>query len=270
MPELPEVETTRLGIMPHIQGQRLREFELRCAKLRWPVDSALIDILPGQKLKSVLRRGKYLLLAFEAGHLMIHLGMSGSLRVVDGDSEVGKHDHVDLIFEHCVLRYRDPRRFGSIHWVEGDIEEHWLLAKLGPEPLSEGFDGGVLYKRSRKRQIAVKNFIMDTQVVVGVGNIYATEALFKTGIAPQKAAGKVSRARYDRLAEEIKVVLASAITRGGTTLRDFVGGTGEQGYFALELLAYGRAGEPCVQCGTALKTEKIGQRASVYCSKCQT
>lgn len=271
MPELPEVETTARGIQPHIEGKTLREFDLRCEKLRWPIDAELVDLLPGQRLRSVGRRGKYLLLRFTRGTLMIHLGMSGSLRVVDAQAEIGKHDHFDLVFSrHCVLRYRDPRRFGSLHWVVGDVGEHWLLQKLGPEPLSDAFDADYLYALSRRRKVAVKNFIMDSHVVVGVGNIYATEALFMTGIAPQRASNTVSKARYEALVDAIKRVLGNAIARGGTTLRDFVGGDGEQGYFAVELLAYGREGQPCIQCGAALKNKKIGQRASVYCSKCQT
>ncbi len=215
------------------------------------------------------RRAKYLLLGAEAGTLIVHLGMSGSLRLVEGGLPARKHEHVDLLLDSGqALRYTDPRRFGAMLW-SGDPLAHPLLVSLGPEPLGEDFDGERLYRLSRGRSMAVKPFIMDNAVVVGVGNIYATEALFAAGIDPRRAAGSVSRARYQRLAEEIRRVLAHAIERGGTTLRDFVGGDGQPGYFQQELFAYGRGGEFCKTCGSTLREVRLGQRASVYCGRCQ-
>ncbi len=303
MPELPEVETTRRGVAPHIEGQKVSALRVRNPKLRWPVPDGLERILLGQELKRVNRRAKYLLFEFESGQLMVHLGMSGSLRLVENGVEPGKHDHFDLQFDAMQLRLRDPRRFGSIHWLPNGEGTHWLLAKLGPEPLTmevpsadkepsadkrpsankqhsvldkepspavEEFNADYLFKQSRKKQVAVKNFIMDNHVVVGVGNIYASEALFRAGIRPTRAAGSISKKRYIVLVEEIKQVLSAAIRQGGTTLRDFVGGTGESGYFALELQVYGREGEPCTTCKRPLKGVRLGQRATVYCSSCQS
>ena len=278
MPELPEVETTRRGVAPHIEGQRVSAVRVRDRRLRWPVADDLEQVLMGQRLKQVNRRAKYLLFEFETGQLMVHLGMSGSLRLVENGAKPGKHDHFDLQFDTMQLRLRDPRRFGSIHWLANGEETHWLLAKLGPEPLVEKgvednaceFNADYLFKRSRKKQLAIKNFIMDNHVVVGVGNIYASEALFRAGILPTRAAGGISKQRYQRLVGEIKAVLAAAIAQGGTTLRDFVGGTGESGYFSLELQVYGREGEPCMTCGRELEGIRLGQRATVYCAKCQS
>lgn len=269
MPELPEVETTRRGVEPHSRGRKVLDVVVRDARLRWPVADALPSLVAGQRIASVERRAKYLLFRLDHGTLMIHLGMSGSLRVVPGDQAPGTHDHIDLCLEggdH--LRYNDPRRFGSFFFLpEG--HSHALLDHLGPEPLSEAFSGDLLYRLSRRRKGPVKNFIMDGKVVVGVGNIYANEALFLSGIRPDRAAGRISRARYERLADNIKQVLTYAIERGGTTLRDFVGGDGKPGYFAQELLVYGRQGEPCKACGTALRELRLGQRTSVYCVSCQ-
>ncbi len=275
MPELPEVETTRRGIAPHIEGRTLRQVEVRDHRLRWPIPEGLSDLLAGKKLLEITRRGKYLLLRFSTGYLLLHLGMSGSLRVIDGHTEeaeaIGKHDHFDLVFSRGVIvRYTDPRRFGSLLWTDKPAEEHDLIQHLGPEPLHSEFDTDYLYLRSRKRKQAIKTFIMDSQVVVGVGNIYANEALFRTGIRPTRAAGSISRAKYELLVSEIKAVLAQAIEQGGTTLKDFVGGDGKPGYFKQELLAYGRGGQPCVECGKLLKEIKLGQRATVYCTQCQS
>jgi len=271
MPELPEVETTRRGIEPHIRGRLVTAVVVRQPRLRWlvPVEQIVQQVV-GRRVDAVLRRGKYLLLKIGDGYLIIHLGMSGSLRLVAGAAPVGKHDHVDLSLEDGgVLRLTDPRRFGSVLWHQGRIEEHVLLARLGPEPLSGEFDGEYLYRLSRKRKQSIKQFLMDSHRVVGVGNIYANEALFEAKIDPRCAAGQVSRARYQRLAQIVKTVLARAIEQGGTTLKDFVGGDGKPGYFQQQLQVYGRGGEPCHQCGSTLQEIKLGQRATVFCTKCQ-
>ena len=269
MPELPEVETTRRGIAPHLIGQRVSRVIVRERRLRWPVPEDLDVRLSGQRIEAVERRAKYLLIKAEVGTLISHLGMSGNLRLVEAGLPAAKHEHVDIELESgLALRYTDPRRFGAMLWSELPLE-HELLARLGPEPLTELFDGERLYQLSRGKAVAVKPFIMDNAVVVGVGNIYATEALFAAGIDPRRAAGTVSRARYVRLAGEIKRVLAHAIERGGTTLRDFIGGDGQPGYFQQELFAYGRGGQFCKVCGSTLREVKLGQRASVYCPKCQ-
>jgi formamidopyrimidine-DNA glycosylase len=269
MPELPEVETTRRGIAPHLEGQRVSRVLVRERRLRWPIPEDLDVRLSGQRIECVERRAKYLLINAEAGTLIGHLGMSGNLRLVPVGAPVAKHEHVDIELESgLALRYTDPRRFGALLW-SADPLNHELLARLGPEPLTDAFDGDRLFRLSRGRSMSVKPFIMDNAVVVGVGNIYATEALFAAGIDPRREAGRVSRARYGALALEIKRILAHAIERGGTTLRDFVGGDGQPGYFQQELFAYGRGGEFCKSCGTTLRELKLGQRASVYCPKCQ-
>jgi len=269
MPELPEVETTRRGIEPHLLGQRVSRVIVRERRLRWPIPEDLDVCLSGQRIEAVERRAKYLLIKAEVGTLIAHLGMSGSLRLVDGDLPAGKHEHVDILLESGqALRYCDPRRFGALLWSHEPLA-HPLLASLGPEPLGNDFDGERLYQLSRGRSMAIKPFIMDNSVVVGVGNIYASEALHAAGIDPRRAAGSISRARYLKLALEIKRILAYAIERGGTTLRDFVGGDGKPGYFQQELFVYGRAGEPCKGCGVLLREIRLGQRASVYCPRCQ-
>ncbi|KRW61516.1 bifunctional DNA-formamidopyrimidine glycosylase/DNA-(apurinic or apyrimidinic site) lyase [Pseudomonas sp. TTU2014-080ASC] len=269
MPELPEVETTRRGIEPHLKGQRVSRVVVRNSRLRWPIPEDLDVRLSGQHIVSVERRAKYLLIKAESGCLIAHLGMSGSLRLVQSGLPAAKHEHVDIELESgMALRYTDPRRFGAMLWSSNPYE-HELLSKLGPEPLTDAFDGERLFQMSRGRVMAIKPFIMDNAVVVGVGNIYATEALFAAGIDPRREAGSVSRARYLKLAEHIKRILAIAIERGGTTLRDFVGGDGQPGYFQQELFVYGRAGEFCKTCGSTLREVKLGQRASVYCPRCQ-
>ncbi|AQA17407.1 DNA-formamidopyrimidine glycosylase [Halioglobus japonicus] len=269
MPELPEVETTRRGVEPYSAGQTIKRVIVRNPSLRWPVPASLPRKLRGQQVTAVERRAKYLLFRTAAGSMMIHLGMSGSLRVVDAREPPGKHDHIDIVFEggRC-LRYNDPRRFGCCLWL-GPGESHDLLEGLGPEPLGPDFDGDLLFRRSRGRKVPVKQFVMDGKVVVGVGNIYANEALFQAGIRPDRPAGRISRARYERLAEEIKRVLTFAINQGGTTLRDFVGGDGKPGYFAQQLFVYGREGEPCKRCQRMLKKSTLGQRTTVYCVACQ-
>ncbi|MDY7220023.1 bifunctional DNA-formamidopyrimidine glycosylase/DNA-(apurinic or apyrimidinic site) lyase [Denitrificimonas sp. JX-1] len=270
MPELPEVETTRRGIAPHLIGQRVVRVVVRNPRLRWPIPADLDVRLSGQKIVSVERRAKYLLIGAEVGTLIGHLGMSGSLRMVEMGTPVEKHDHMDIELESgLVLRYTDPRRFGAMLWSSEPPLQHKLLQKLGPEPLSEAFSEDHLYERSRGRSMSIKPFIMDNAIVVGVGNIYATEALFAAGIDPRREAGSVSKARYAKLTAEIKRVLAVAIEQGGTTLRDFVGGDGKPGYFQQKLFVYGRAGQPCLVCGRELREVKLGQRASVFCSRCQ-
>ncbi len=268
MPELPEVETTRRGIEPYCRGRAVLAVHVRQPRLRWPVPAELARLLEGERIQRVERRAKYLLLCTANGTLMIHLGMSGSLRLVAPGTPLRLHDHIDFRLEGGVcLRFNDPRRFGSVHWLLPG-EPVALLDHLGPEPLSGTFDGALLYRRSRGRRGPVKAFIMDGKVVVGVGNIYASEALFMSGIRPDRAAGRISMARYERLAADIKQVLTSAIEQGGTTLRDFVGGDGKPGYFARQLLVYGREGEPCRRCATPLREKRLGQRSSVYCVTC--
>ncbi|MHB1273291.1 MAG: bifunctional DNA-formamidopyrimidine glycosylase/DNA-(apurinic or apyrimidinic site) lyase [Rhodanobacter sp.] len=274
MPELPEVETTRRGIAPYLIGRRVLEVTLRRPDLRWPIPAEVSELLPGQRIEAVERRAKYLLLHTPAGSALLHLGMSGLLRLLPPDAPVGKHDHVDIALERLptqaarILRFTDPRRFGCLLWQPpGEI--HPLLAKLGPEPLTDAFDGELLWRASRSRSSAVKLFLMDNAVVVGVGNIYASEALFAAGIDPRRPAGSISRARYARLATEVKRILARAIERGGTTLRDFLNPDGAPGYFFRELNVYGRAGEPCRACGTSIRQVTLGQRSTFWCPRCQ-
>lgn len=270
MPELPEVETTRKGIAPYITHQTLTGFHIRERRLRWPIPEELEETLTGQQLTSVTRRSKYLLLNCEKASLIIHLGMSGSLRLIQEQSPAGKHDHVDILFSNGYrLRYNDPRRFGAVLYSTEDPCHHKLLNQLGPEPLTPDFSGDHLFSLSRKKKVAVKNFIMDAHNVVGVGNIYANESLYLAGIDPRREAGTISRGRYQRLAEEIKTVLKTAIERGGTTLKDFVGGDGKPGYFQQELKVYGQGGKPCPKCKKTLKEIRINQRSTVYCNRCQ-
>ena len=269
MPELPEVETTLRGIEPHLDQQRISKVIVRDPRLRWPVPDAVFKA-EGQRIIKLSRRAKYLLIELEQGGLILHLGMSGSLRVLLEDQSAEKHDHVDIELDNGVrLRFNDPRRFGAFLWADGDFQEHELLQKLGPEPLSDDFDAAHLLDKAKGRTVAVKNFIMNGHIVVGVGNIYASEALFMAGIHPQRAAGKISLQRYQGLVDAIRDVLARAIRRGGTTLRDFVNSDGAPGYFAQELLVYDRAGKDCFQCGSSIKQKVIGQRSSYYCPRCQ-
>ena len=274
MPELPEVETTRRGLAPHVEGRRIRAVTLRRPDLRWPIPPEVARELPGQRIDAVRRRAKYLLMDTTAGSAVLHLGMSGSLRVLPATTPVGAHDHVDIVLEGergrsgRVLRFTDPRRFGCLLWQPVG-QTHPLLQGLGPEPLSDAFDGDYLFALSRGRRAPVKTFLMDQAVVVGVGNIYAAESLFRAGISPLRAAGKVSRERYAALADAVKDILAYAITRGGTTLRDFLSPDGAPGYFEQELSAYGRGGEACPRCGRAMKQATIGQRTTVWCGHCQ-
>lgn len=270
MPELPEVETTCRGLRPHLLYKSVTGVVIRNGGLRWPVPAELGQYIVGHQIEAITRRGKYLLIKFQPGHLMVHLGMSGSLTTVEAKLPPGKHDHVDIALNSDLsLRFNDPRRFGSILWVEGDPYEHALLKHLGPEPLSDDFTGQQMHKLAGKKSLPVKSFLMDSRVVVGVGNIYANEALFTSGIRPLCKAGRISVLRYERLAEAVRSVLESAIKQGGTTLRDFVGGDGKPGYFKQQLQVYGRGGLPCGQCGRALKELRLANRTTVYCTQCQ-
>lgn len=269
MPELPEVETTRRGLAPHLEGRRIETVRLRRPDLRWPIAPEITTLLPGQRIQSIERRAKYLLLHTAAGSALIHLGMSGALRVLDPRVPAGAHDHYELLLDSGrALRYTDPRRFGCLLWqVPGTL--HALLAGLGPEPLGPDFDGDHLWRRARDRQAPVKVFLMDQAVVVGVGNIYAAEALFAAGIHPLRAAGRIARERYAALAAAVRAILSHAIRRGGTTLRDFISPDGLPGYFEQELNVYGRVGQPCRRCGAPIRLLRLGQRSSYYCPHCQ-
>jgi formamidopyrimidine-DNA glycosylase len=275
MPELPEVETTLRGIAPHLTGQQVRDIVIRNPSLRWPIPKKLPELLRGQTIRQLGRRAKYLLIAFDHGTLILHLGMSGSLRILTSPAApeakpADKHEHFDLVLQNgTVLRLRDPRRFGAVLWHAGDVAQHPLLAALGPEPLQDGFNGEHLYAATRKRKAAIKQVIMDSHVVAGVGNIYANEALFRAGIRPQLAAGKLGRERCARLVRTIKEVLRAAIKMGGSSLRDYVNSDGKQGYFQQHYFVYGRTGESCRQCGTAIKQLRQGQRSTFYCPSCQ-
>ena len=269
MPELPEVETTRRGIEPYVVGRQVTLVLVRQPKLRWPISVELAQVLTGQVINSVSRRGKYLLMQTKAGRVMIHLGMSGSLRILPATAVVEKHDHVDFVFDdETLLRYRDPRRFGSIFWLPQD-DSHELIDNLGPEPLEDVFSAEYLYSKSRSKKVAVKLLIMNSHIVVGVGNIYANEALFLAGIRPDRAAGSISRDRYRKLVAAIKKILAEAIRSGGTTLKDFVREDGQPGYFKQSLAVYGRGRQACIRCRRSLKEARLGQRTTVFCTRCQ-
>jgi len=270
MPELPEVEITRLGIALHITGQVIEDVIVRNKNLRWPITTTLKKDLLNKKFQKIGRRGKYLLCYTDQGCMIMHLGMSGSLRIVDKKIKPEKHDHLDILFASGnILRFHDPRRFGSVIWTKKDPLQHKLIKYLGPEPLSEDFNGEWLYRRSRKRTQAIKNFIMDSHHVVGVGNIYASESLFLAGINPKRKAGNVSLERYERLTKAIKKILKQSIKQGGTTLRDFLNSEGKPGYFKQQLNVYSRTGQPCPKCQSPIKEIKLGQRSSFYCPACQ-
>jgi len=269
VPELPEVETTRRGIAPYCEGQTVSQVTVRNGSLRWPVPEDLAEQMEGQVIRSVDRRAKYLFLNLDHGTAIVHLGMSGSLRVITDSTPEQKHDHIDLVLHSgVILRFNDPRRFGCWLW-SGSAATHPLIANLGPEPLSPEFNGRMLFQLSRGKNTPVKSFIMDSHVVVGVGNIYANEALFKAGIHPRRKAGRTSFDRYQRLVEAIRETLSAAILMGGTTLRDFVNSDGKPGYFAQSLLVYGRSGKPCPECEAPLKEIRMSGRSTVYCSRCQ-
>lgn len=289
MPELPEVETTRLGLLPKVQGGRISRVLVRDRRLRWPIPANLAKQLTGKTVVDITRRGKYLLWdcrasdtaddhlrpgrTFQRGYFLNHLGMSGSLRLVNAvqsEQSPQKHDHLDIVFDSGItVRYTDPRRFGAMLWIAGAAPTHPLLDTLGPEPLSDGFNGASLYAAAEGRRVSVKEFIMNSQVVVGVGNIYASESLFHAGIHPGRAAGKVSRKRLDRLAEAIKGTLHKAIQAGGSSLRDYVQANGELGYFQVNAFVYGRDSLPCRVCDTPIRTMKQGQRSTYFCPRCQ-
>jgi formamidopyrimidine-DNA glycosylase len=270
MPELPEVETTLRGIQPHIQSQKIHNVIIRHHGLRWPIPANLSTLLKGQIIQSLERRGKYILVRTLKGTVILHLGKSGRLRILKHDSPPDKHDHLDIIFYHkIILRLTDPRRFGACLWTEEDPMNHFLLKKLGPEPLSRDFSGTYLWKCAQKKKTAIKSFIMNSQIVVGVGNIYAAEALFAAGIHPETPAQAVSAKKYGILAAHIKKILRAAIKKGGTTLKDFVNSDGKPGYFSQHLNVYGRGGLPCFVCKTPLEEIRLGQRGTVYCKKCQ-
>jgi formamidopyrimidine-DNA glycosylase len=269
MPELPEVETTRRGLEPHIVGKTIKQVILRRDNLRWPIPFDVVEKLPEQTILSIERRAKYLLMHTHAGSALWHLGMSGSMRVLNSNADIGKHDHVDIVLSgKKIIRYTDPRRFGCLLW-QAPNTMHPLLQKLGPEPLTEFFSGTYLFAKSRNKHVAVKSFLMDQAVVVGVGNIYAAESLFRAGISPLREAGSISKVRYEKLTQAAKQILAYAIERGGTTLRDFINPDSEPGYFEQELDVYGREGLPCKQCGRPLRDSRLNNRAGAWCGFCQ-
>lgn len=271
MPELPEVETVRRGIEPHVVGRCIKQVTVREPRLRWPVPANLGRALKGRVIVSTARRGKYLLLALDSGdRVILHLGMSGRLFVLAPGHPLQKHDHVDIELDGGVLlRFHDPRRFGALLlWKRGE-DTHPLMETMGPEPFDDRFSGDYLFQLSRGRTAAAKSFIMDGHTVVGAGNIYAAESLFRAGIRPARPAGKLTRAECGRLAAEVRTVLAEAIEQGGTTLRDFAGADGAPGYFQQKLYVYGREGEDCLRCGSGIRREVIGQRSSFYCPRCQ-
>lgn len=276
MPELPEVEVTRRGVAPHLEGRLVERVLLRRDGLRWPFPPALPALLAGRRILATGRRGKYLLLHFEHGSLIIHLGMSGHLRVLDPATDVKKHDHFDLVVQgpdgEQALRLNDPRRFGAVLWHandDGELDSHVLLRGLGVEPLEDGFTGETLFKASRGRSAPVKQFLLGGDIVVGVGNIYACESLFRAKINPKTAAGRISRSRYDKLATAIREILAEAIIQGGSTLRDFLAVNGQSGYFQQTYFVYDREGVPCRNCGTPIRRIVQGQRSTFYCVNCQ-
>ena len=269
MPELPEVETSRRGIEPFLVGEQIRDVVIRQRCLRWPVSQDIDEHLPGATVASIGRRAKYLLINTNNGTAILHLGMSGSVTIVDANTPAAVHDHVDIVVgSGNSLRFRDPRRFGSLHWSY-DARQHWFLNKLGPEPVIDDFSAEYLWARSRGRRVAVKQFIMNANIVVGVGNIYASESLFLAGIHPRRAAGRIAQRRYELLTTTIKDVLEKAIRAGGTTLRDFYGSDGQAGYFQQKLVAYGRDGEPCSRCKRPISLIVLGQRSTFYCKDCQ-
>lgn len=270
MPELPEVETTRCGILPHIIQKTISKIVVRQYQLRWRIPANVQQILPGKTIIKVERRAKYLLLKTQGGTILIHLGMSGHLRVLAEGVPPNKHDHVDLVFQNKkILRFTDPRRFGAFLWLEGDPQQHALLKNLGLEPLTKSFTGKYLWLQTRNSKIPIKSLLMNNKVVTGVGNIYAAEALFAAGIHPTTPTKLLSRERLELLVQAIKKILRHAVRRGGTTLKDFINSEGKPGYFSNQLKVYGRAGQPCVVCHTTLESMQIGQRSTVYCKHCQ-
>lgn len=270
MPELPEVETTRRGLVPHLVGRRIAGITVRNPNLRWPVPRNLATRLRDARVEAIRRRGKYLLLDFDHGHLLVHLGMSGRLTVAAAGTPPRKHDHVDIELEGGrLLRFTDPRRFGTMLWLDSPAEKHPLLRALGLEPLEPGFTGEALHRKARGRRVSVKQFLMNGGIVTGVGNIYASEALFHAGIHPERAAGRISTRRWERLATAVRTTLEQALDAGGSTLRDFASAEGRPGYFQQRHAVYGREGKPCRACRTTIRSLRQGQRATFYCPKCQ-
>jgi formamidopyrimidine-DNA glycosylase len=269
MPELPEVETTRRGIASAVVSHKIIHIEVREPRLRWRVPDELRDAI-GQRVRALSRRAKYLLFELPNGTLIVHLGMSGSLRVLQASTAVLPHDHIDIVLDSgACLRFNDPRRFGCVLWTTQAPDQHPLLRDLGPEPLSDEFDGAVLARAAKGRRVAIKQFLMNNQIVVGVGNIYASEALFRAGVRPRRAAGRLKRSEFDALAAAIKQVLNEALQAGGTTLRDYVNAEGRPGYFKQKLYVYERAGEPCRVCATPIRHFVQGQRSTYFCPQCQ-
>lgn len=270
MPELPEVETSRAGIEPHLLNRKIKNVVIRQHKLRWPIPKNLPQLATGKIVRRVSRRAKYIFLELDNGTIIIHLGMSGSLRICTAKTPVEKHDHIDIqVSNNKILRLRDPRKFGCVLWAADDINQHKLIKSLGPEPLEAIFNAQYLHKKAHKKQCSIKAFIMNSHIVVGVGNIYASEALFRAGINPKRKAGKIALARIEKLVAAIKLTLQLAIKAGGTSLRDFTGSNGQPGYFAQKLLVYGRAGEACTQCGGNIKQFNQQARSTFYCPNCQ-
>lgn len=269
MPELPEVEITRRGIAPHIEGKTVTGVVVRERRLRWPVPRGLERRLTGLSVRRVLRRGKYLLLDFGVGWLILHLGMSGSLRITEPGAKLRPHEHIDLTFDRVTLRMRDPRRFGAVLWTSDDIAAYPLIASMGIEPLSPTFSGAWLHAATRRRRTAIKPLLMNSTVVVGVGNIYANESLFRAGISPRTTAARLSRARCDKLAEAVTETLSAAIAAGGSSLRDFVHSDGGSGWFQQQYFVYDRTGLPCRVCGTPIRVARLGQRSTFWCPSCQ-
>ncbi|GMR00951.1 MAG: bifunctional DNA-formamidopyrimidine glycosylase/DNA-(apurinic or apyrimidinic site) lyase [Gammaproteobacteria bacterium] len=270
MPELPEVETSRRGIEPHLLNKTITGVTIRQHKLRWPIPKNLQSLARGKKILEVCRRAKYIYLKLDNGSIIIHLGMSGSLRICTDKTAAEKHDHIDItVSNNTILRLRDPRKFGCVLWTPSDINEHKLIKPLGPEPLEQAFDAEYLHKKASSRQCSIKALIMNSHIVVGVGNIYASEALFRAGINPKRKAGNISLARIQKLVDAIKLTLDLAIKEGGTTLRDFTGISGQPGYFAQKLLVYGRNEKKCTQCGEPIKQFAQQARSTFYCPKCQ-
>ncbi|MBE9559865.1 MAG: bifunctional DNA-formamidopyrimidine glycosylase/DNA-(apurinic or apyrimidinic site) lyase [Proteobacteria bacterium] len=270
MPELPEVETSRRGIEPHLKNRTITGITIRQHKLRWPIPKDLPSLAKGKKVLQVCRRAKYIYLKLDNGNIIIHLGMSGSLRICTNKTPPEKHDHIDItVSGNTILRLRDPRKFGCVLWAPTDINQHKLISPLGPEPLEDVFNAKYLHTKANKRQCSIKSFIMNSHVVVGVGNIYASEALFRAGINPKRKAGNISLARIQKLVDAIKLTLDLAIKEGGTTLRDFTGISGQPGYFAQKLLVYGRTGKDCTVCGKSIKQVTQQSRSTFYCSTCQ-
>lgn len=270
MPELPEVETTRRGIAPSLLGRHVQKVIVRQRRLRWPIPAGFAAAVRGRAVRSVERRAKYILIGFDIGTAILHLGMSGSLRMLDPATLPKAHDHWDIVLDSgLALRFHDPRRFGCLLFTRKSPDTHPLLAELAPEPLSDAFDGDYLFRESRHRKVAIKQFVMNPRVVVGVGNIYASESLFRARISPRRAAGRLTREQAARLVDAIRSVLSEAIRIGGTTLRDYVNAEGSPGYFSQKLFVYERAGEPCRRCRTPIRKFVQGQRSTFFCSTCQ-